>query len=217
MGSAVENEFKFTTDREIDGEAVVRELVSFLKMNNVDYSMKTKHSVDTYYDSGDLTLYMSDCILRLKNFPNGKMILTAKRPISIDNDMMSRKETERESDGSLEDVCAFASSEFPDIIVSPQPSLILECDRTSIAYGDGIDLTFDCCTYIFGERKKGFYEIELECMSDRTDTDFDRIRIRGFIKEHLGFEPVTKSKYRRGVEWSRAEIINVKLDFYDII
>lgn len=213
MGSAVENEFKFTTDREIDGEAVVRELVSFLKMNNVDYSMKTKHSVDTYYDSENLALFIMDCMVRLKRSSNGKLKLTAKRPISNGDGMMSREEIERESDGSFEDVCAFSSSVFPGIDLSSEPSLTLECNRTSIAYGDGIDLTFDSCIYIFGEESKKFHEIELECMSDRTDTGFDGIGIRGFIEEHLGFDPVVQSKYRRGVQWARGMHPNVRLDF----
>ncbi len=208
MGTAVENEFKFTSDRRIDEDTVVDELLSYLDKKGITYSVKVKSSVDRYYDSEHLALYHNDCMLRLKNSENGKIKLTMKRPISNAKQMMSRKEIERASDGSFEDVCAFCRTEFPDLIISPEPTLMIECERTSIDLkdGSGIKLSFDHCVYRYGIDSKDFYEIEYESMDDITNTEFDNIGICGFIQFYLEFQPVVKSKYQRGIEWRNDSI-----------
>ncbi len=217
MTSAVENEFKFTTDRKLDEDAAVKELLSFLDNNSIPYRLRTKHSVDRYYDTADLAIYRMDSIVRMKHSSNGKIKLTLKKPISKDDGMMSRKEIERVSDGTFSDICNFAGEVFPDLVLSEEPSIELECSRTSIDYEDGseIKLSFDHCTYLHGNLRKDFFEIELEFMSDSTATDFDRLGICGFVENHLGFVPTVKSKYQRGIEWiqqTESRKINVTIE-----
>lgn len=203
MSIAVENEFKLTTDKALDEEAVFNQLCSFLDAKKKTYVVKKKHSVDRYYDNKGLYIYNIDSMVRLKNSSNGKVKLTLKRTISKRKNMMSRKEIERPSDGTFKDVQDFAREEFPGIKLLEEPIFMIECLRYSIKYTDkvDIDLAFDRCTFMYGDHRKEFHEIELEFLSDYTNTDFDEIGICKFINKELGFEPVTKSKYQRGVEW----------------
>lgn len=207
MAEAVENEFKFTTDKNLDDDSVTEELISFLKSKGIPFAVRKKHSVDRYYDSVDLALYRSDCIMRMKTTSKGKIKLTAKKPISGDGALFSRREVERSSDGSFGDVLAFAGEEFPWIELEEEPALVLECFRTSIDYtdGSGINLSYDHCTFIHGNDRKDFREIELECMSDSACSDFDETGILDIIEESLGFHPASESKYRRGIDWIKGK------------
>ena len=202
MGTAVENEFKFTTCEHLDSDVIIDRLMTFLGQNHINYHLKSKHSVDSYFDTEDLQLFKMDCILRRKNSSNGKIKLTIKRPMSNEMGMMSRMEIERESDGTFEDLCDFLHNEFPDLNVPDSPVLYIDCDRTAFDYKDGSDikLSLDHCFYEANGNRKEFFEIELESMDDRTRRDFDRIGALDFI-ESLGFHQVTASKYQRGIDW----------------
>jgi len=199
---AVENEFKFTSEKDLDPGSVAESLRSFLSSKNVPFKEKSKQSVDLYFDTEGLDLYKEDCILRQKTSSNGKIKLTVKRPISNEMRMMSREEIETESDGSWERVLSFSEEHLPGRIVLEKPSLTIECERIAFDYkdGSGIKLSLDVCDYVDGPTKKRFYEIELESVDDSTNREFDSIGMCQFI-EDLGFAPVTESKYRRGVAW----------------
>jgi len=204
MSNAVENEFKFTTDRHIDAMAVIDRLESFLRDHDVTYTKKNRSSVDTYFDSKDLELFNSGCSLRNKVSSNGKIKLTAKKPISSNKGVMSRKEIEKPSDGSLRSVKSFGAQIFPNIVIRDEPSLTLESERTAFYYedeGNEIMLSFDKCRYISGRLSKEFLEIEIELMGDNEEKDFDHIGLERFITEDLSFKSVTKSKYQRGIDW----------------
>lgn len=202
MGTAVENEFKFTTDQKLNAADTIESLETFLKDRGIPYNKKSRQSTDTYYDSKDLALFRGGCILRQKNSSNGRIKLTAKKPISNAEEMMSREETEIISDGTFESLEAFGKECFPDLIIGKEPVLTIETERTAIYYIDGADimLSFDTCRYISGENSKRFLEIEIESMGNTTERGFDLIGMRDFTKQ-LSFFPVTKSKYQRGIEW----------------
>ncbi len=210
MGTAVENEFKYTSDRDIDAGLLVERLEVFLKDRSVPFKKKVKRSKDLYFDSADMELFNSERMLRMKTSENGKIKLTVKRPISNEFGMMSREEIEAASDGSMDDIVRFAGKHLPGIQIGEEPTLAIECERTAFDYldGSGIKLSFDRCIYVHGDASKTFYEIELESMNESTERDFDEIGMCGFIEETLGFEPVTKSKYQRGIEWIRASDIS---------
>jgi inorganic triphosphatase YgiF len=203
MGSAIENEFKFTCGQKVNGTLVVQRLESYLDLHDISYKEKNRHSVDSYYDSGDMALYRSDRILRMKRSDSGRIKLTVKRPVSNEENMMSREEIETSSDGSMKELKAFARENLPDVEIADDPVLKIDCTRTAIYYQDGSEilLSFDHCKYLSGRDCKEFYEIELESMDDSTERGFDRIEIRAFIESELGFEPTVKSKYQRGIEW----------------
>ena len=203
MGTAVENEFKFTTDDISIKDSSIKALEEYLVENDIVFSMKNKQSIDSYFDTDSFRLYSEGCTMRRKVSSNGKIKLTAKKPISNEFGMMSRKETERTSDGSLEDLWDFIKKEYPEITIEEEPVFLLENERISYDLDDGTNLSFDHCTYVSGDDKKGFLEIELEFMSDSVERDFDSSGICDFVSE-LGFEQVTKSKYERGVEWLRS-------------
>ena len=139
-------------------------------------------------------------MLRRKVSSTGKIKLTVKRPISNKHGIMSREETERTSDGSYEDLCEFVHEVIPDIEIRRQPIFTLECERAAYDLDNGTNLSFDVCTYVHGERRKDFLEIELECMSDSVKRDFDSDGICDLV-QNMGFKQVTKSKYQRGIEW----------------
>jgi inorganic triphosphatase YgiF len=200
---AVENEYKFTCDGYGNAEGLISELESFVVRKGVPYKKKVKSSVDYYYDDKDLSLYCADCCLRKKVSANGKIKLTAKRPISRGDGMLSREEIERTSDGTLKDLKAFCNEQFPSLDMEREPVLTAECERTAFDYQDGseLKLSFDVVNYVRGPLRYRFYEIELESMDDSECRDFDTIGLIPFITDHLGFEPATGSKYRRGVDW----------------
>ncbi len=79
----------------------------------------------------------------------------------------------------------------------------MECERAAYDLDNGTNLSIDLCTYVSGKKRKDFLEIELECMSDVVNRDFDSEGLCDLALE-LGFEQVTRSKYQRGVEWLRA-------------
>jgi len=203
MGTAVENEFKFTTDDISIKDSSIKALEEYLVENDIVFSMKNKQSIDSYFDTDSFRLYSEGCTMRRKVSSNGKIKLTAKKPISNEFGMMSRKETERTSDGSLEDLWDFIKKEYPEITIEEEPVFLLENERISYDLDDGTNLSFDHCIYVSGEDRKGFLEIELECMSDSVERDFDSSGLCDFALE-LGFEQTTKSKYERGVEWLRS-------------
>ena len=202
MGTAVENEFKFTSYEHLDADIIIDKLMTFLSQHRISYNLKSKHSVDSYFDTTDFDLYKMDCILRRKNSSNGKIKLTMKRPMSNELGMMSRLEIERASDGSFDDLMDFFHNEFPSMTIDDDPVLYIDCDRTAFDYTDGsnIKLSLDHCFYMFKDNKKDFFEIELESMDDHTKRDFDSIGILDFI-ESLEFQQVTVSKYQRGIQW----------------
>ncbi len=199
MVEAVENEFKLTTDAPIDEDLILKRLSGYLDDHGIDYSEKVKSSEDRYFDSKDMELDSMDCILRRKNSSSGRIKLTIKRPLTNDSGMMSRREIEKRSDGSFEDLCAFSEEQFPGIMIEEEPVLIIRTTRHDFEY-DGIKLSFDICTYVDGEDTKDFHEIELESMDDSTECDFDRIGIVDFIRT-LGFETTVLSKFKRGIIW----------------
>ena len=203
MVTAVENEFKFTTDDCSNVEHILQELESYLIEKDIIYSYRTKQSVDSYFDSKHLLLYSAGCMLRRKVSSTGKIKHTFKEPISNDYGMMSRQETERTSDGSFKDLCNFVREIYPDINIEEQPVFTMECERAAYDLDNGTNLSIDLCTYVSGKKRKDFLEIELECMSDVVNRDFDSEGLCDLALE-LGFEQVTRSKYQRGVEWLRA-------------
>ena len=204
MSKAVENEFKFTSDSAADKRAVLDGLESFLEDRDIDYKVRTRSSVDTYFDSKDLDLYHSGCSLRNKVSSKGKVKLTAKRPISNEKGVMSREEIEDRSDGSFRSLEAFGKMVFPGIKIQKRPVLTLKSERTAFYYideGNEIMLSFDVCKYISGDLSKTFLEIEIELMGDIAENDFDSLGLSRFVTDELHFESVTKSKYQRGIEW----------------
>lgn len=205
MSEAVENEYKFTTSKDLDREYVVRRLGSFLDSHDIPYKVKSKRSVDSYYDTDELALFHADCCLRKKVSENGNIKLTIKRPISNAEGMMSRDEIERTSDGSIDDVRKFCDQYFSDLCILEMPVFTVETERTAFDYkdGSGIKLSLDSCDYVLREHRHRFYEIELESMDSTTERGFDDIGILLYIEKVLGFEPTTKSKYVRGIEWKK--------------
>lgn len=204
MSKAVENEFKFTTDRTSGKKAILDSLESFLDDHDVEYEVRTRSSVDTYFDSKDLDLYRSGCSLRNKVSSKGKVKLTAKRPICNEKGVMSREEIEDKSDGSFRSLEAFGKMVFPKVKIQKQPVLTLKSERTAFYYtdeGNEIMLSFDVCRYISGDLSKDFLEIEIEFMGDSAENDFDSLGLSRFVTDELDFESVTKSKYQRGMEW----------------
>jgi adenylate cyclase class IV len=210
MSKAVENEFKFTTDQKLGAADTVNALESFLREHGVPFNKKGRQSTDTYYDSEDLALFHGGCILRQKNSSNGRIKLTAKKPISNEEEMMSREEIEILSDGRFESLEAFGRECFPDLVIQKEPVLTIETERTAIYYIDGTDimLSFDICRYVSGEDSKRFLEIEIESMGNATERGFDLIGMRDFVKG-LSFFPVTKSKYQRGIEWIQSLNVHI--------
>ena len=204
MSKAVENEFKFTTDRIDDRRAIMDGLESFLEEHDVRYKVRTRSSVDTYYDSIDLDLYRSGCSLRNKVSSKGKVKLTAKRPISNEKGVMSREEIEDRSDGSFRSLEAFGKMVFPGVTIQKRPVLTLKSERVAFYYideGNEIMLSLDVCKYISGDLSKDFLEIEIEFMGDSAENSFDSLGLSRFVTDKLRFESVTKSKYQRGMEW----------------
>ncbi len=200
---AVENEYKFTSNANGDAQALISELESFISRKGVPYKKKSRRSMDYYYDDNSLSLFGSDCSLRKKISSNGKIKLTAKKPISADSGILSREEIERLSDGSIKDLKAFAQEQFPPIKIDEEPVICAECERTAFDYrdGSGLMLSFDVVRYIQGPYAYRFYEIELESMDNDENRDFDEIGLIPYITDHMGFEPATGSKYKRGVQW----------------
>lgn len=211
MSTAIENEFKFQIEQRVDIPSIIQELEDYLVSHYVDYKMKTRQSVDTYFDSKDLELFHSGCTMRSKVSSTGKIKLTAKKPVSNDFGMMSREETEIISDGKYKTLKKFCEECFPGVEFQKKPVLTLESERFAFYYKDGSDvlLSLDTCTYKSGKKSKNFVEIELESMSDSTVRDFDSIGIVSFISDELGFENVTKSKYHRGIEWLLSENVQI--------
>ena len=204
MSKAVENEFKFTTDRISDKRAIMDGLESFLEDHDVKYKVRTRLSVDTYYDSKELDLYRSGCSLRNKASSKGKFKLTAKRPISNEKGVMSREEIEDSSDGSFRSLEAFGKMVFPGVKIQKQPVLTLKSERVAFYYideGNEIMLSLDVCKYVSGDLSKDFLEIEIEFMGDSAENGFDSLGLSRFVTDKLRFESVTKSKYQRGMEW----------------
>ena len=206
----VENEFKFTTDKKLDANEVIDSLESYLKEHSVPYEKKVRQSKDRYYDTNTLELYRKGCSLRQKNTFRGKIKLTAKKPLSNEEEMMSREEIEMPADGRFMTLKAFGKGCFPDVTIEKEPVLKMSTVRTAFYYTDGADvmLTFDTCKYISGNTSKNFLEIEIESMGKSTMREFDHIGMRKFVKG-LSFYPVTKSKYQRGIEWVQS--LNVKI------
>ena len=147
-------------------------------------------------------MFHGGCILRQKIQSTGKIKLTAKKPISNEEEMMSRREIEILSDGKFKSLKAFGKEIFPDLKIMKDPVLTIETERTAIYYIDGADimLSFDICRFVCGKDSKTFLEIEIESMSQTTERGFDLIGMRDFVKER-SFYPVTTSKYQRGIEW----------------
>jgi len=205
MGNNVENEFKFTLEGCQDCSSITKRLEQYLDEHGVPYSEKIRQSVDSFFDTEDFRIYEDDCVLRRKVSSNGKIKLTIKKPISNEFRMMSRQEIEVPSDGSIEEIRAFAAEYLPGMEVGEEPVLVSECERTSIKYEDGscIKLSVDACSYLDGGSRKDFCEIELESIDDSTQRDFDAIGMCDFITDELGFVTVTESKYRRGIKWLR--------------
>jgi DNA-binding HxlR family transcriptional regulator/uncharacterized protein YjbK len=200
---AVENEYKFISDGNGDSAALISELESYLSRKGIPYKRKSRQSMDYYFDSEDMSLFSSDCSLRKKISSNGKIKLTAKRPISKDSGLLSREEIERLSDGSFKDLKSFAKDQFPSVKIEEKPALCAQCERTAFDYrdGSGLMLSFDVVRYVQDPYALRFYEIELESMDNTENRDFDEIGLIPYITDHMGFEPATGSKYRRGIQW----------------
>ena len=202
---AVENEYKFTSDRG-DASACLSELESFLQGTGKEYAVSTKLSTDYYYDSVKMEITLSGCFIRKRVYSDGKCKLTVKRPISADG-IMSREEIERTSDGSYQGLQSFCDECFPGVVLNDDPSLINRCERTvfTLDDGSGAKLSFDMCQYAFGDRRKDYLEIEYEIVSDAVKREFDDIGLVDFVTRSLRFVPVTESKYTRGLKWIAGE------------
>ena len=198
---SVENEYKYTRSADADAYALIDRLESFLVENDVPFKRKSRVAVDSYFDSEDLDLFKADCCLRRKVSSKGKIKLTMKRPISKEDGLMSREEIEEPSDGSISEVLRFGRLHFPDIDIGEEPVLMIECERIAFEYldGSGLKLSFDTVEYVRPQGPEGYFEIELESMDDCECRDFDSLGIVRFIRDKLGFEPATDSKYRRGM------------------
>ena len=202
MGTAIENEFKFTTDRELDEDVILGRIKKFLNEKGIAYTVEEKDSTDAYYDTDGLDLYRTNRTLRMKRKSDGSYKLTAKEPVSNAEGVMSRKETEKRSNGSFEDLVEFVKKQMPDISILERPSLTLETHRVSIGF-DNVDLAFDRCIFFHDGDSKTFHEIELELVSGETDSGFDNFGLAGFVEDELQFERATESKYHRGIDWIR--------------
>ena len=200
---AVENEYKFTSDR-ADADECLSALRTFIDNSGIPYSISFKSYTDTYYDSNGMGITSDGCFIRKRIYSNGKCKLTVKKPISV-NGPMSREEIEKVTDGSFGSLQEFCDECFFSIVLDPVPKLTNVCERTvfSLDDGSGIKLSFDKCQYADVDRRKEYLEIELEVLSDAVVTDFDRIGLVDFVINSLNFTRVYESKYVRGLRWKK--------------
>ena len=204
----VENEYKFTSTRDIDRKGLLKDLSALLIDRDLGYSLSTNWHIDTYYDSEDLGITKKGCFLRMRDYCDGRFKMTVKRPVEENGNLLSREEIERPSDGDVSDVVSFGNELFPDTAVSERPVLTLKALRSTFKYNDNgkRKLTLDECTFMYGQNSITFWELELECMSDDVTAGFDDIGLESFLSDK-GMVPVFNSKYERGLEW-KAHIID---------
>ncbi len=202
----IENEYKFTSDS-ADPVRCTEALRSFLESSGAPFTESEREYTDRYFDSSDMAITSQGCFLRQRTYSDGTCRLTVKRPVS-DGSITVREETERASDGSFEDLRAFAGENFPGVGISPHPTLVNVCRRRVFSYGDGsgIKLSFDMCQYAESNRRKDYFEIELEHVSDAAEDDFDHIGVARFVIGELGFSAVADSKYVRGLRWASGQL-----------
>ena len=198
---AVENEYKFTSDR-TDISACLSELESFLRSTGIQYSVQKKQSTDHYYDSEQMEITSRGCFIRKRTYSDGKCKLTVKRPISVNGDI-TREEIERPSDGTHSELQGFCDECFPGVVLNEMPTLTNDCERTVFAFEDksGAKLYFDKCQFVSGPNFRDFLEIEYEIVSDKVMADFDDMGLIDFVTRVLGVKPVSESKYLRGLKW----------------
>lgn len=199
---AIENEYKFTSVQKVDKPAVLKMIASLLEQNGLSFKTSERTHTDRYYDSPDMDITEQGCFLRLRNYGDGRMKLTIKRPACENKNLLSREEIEEFTDGSEKELMAFAGKYFPDVQVSTRPVLTIESERSSIKYKDDgkKKITVDQCTFVSGNRRKTFWELELESLDDVPKDGFDTIGL-GEMLMSTSFVPVFNSKYERGLEW----------------
>ena len=204
---AVENEYKFTSTQNIDRKKLLKSISALLIEKDIEYSLSINWHIDTYYDSDGLDITEKRCFLRMRDYCDGRFKMTVKRPVEENDNLLSREEIERPSEGRVSDIISFGKELFPDLEISERPVLKIKALRSTFKYNDNgkKKLTLDECTFISDDKTKTFWELELECISDDVTTGFDDIGLESFLSDK-GMVPVFNSKYERGLEWKASLI-----------
>lgn len=231
-----ELEFKFVPSREVQARLAARnapaEVVDVLKaaFDLGDYSFgdcKTQKIVDTYYDTGDLTLYRAHATLRVRS-EDGKLEITLKTPRSHSPGVFDRHEfslpvtdaevRQHEQDG-FRDFINLRSEQFVGFQL--QPTLVIENERRKYRLARG-DEKLDLCLDAFHPQKPGCpsnrpksFEIEIEA---RSNAAFDRLsRIRSNVRSILpSLTTEDRSKYEQSVETLQLHRGRPKQYMYDL-
>ena len=202
---AIENEYKYTSPQRVDKPEIIGMITSLLEQKGFTFKTSERKHTDRYFDSPDMEITKKECFFRLRDYGDGRKKLTIKRPAGENQNLLSREEIEKFTDGSANKMIAFAEKYFPGVDISIIPVLTIESERSSIKYMDDgkKKITIDQCTFVSGNDRLTFWELELESLDEVPKDGFDTIGLEELLKKTT-FVPVYDSKYKRGLEWISA-------------